>query len=138
MKTYVVSNKEIKRQWHLVDLKNQVLGRAATAIAAKLVGKHKPNFSPHLDNGDWVVAMNAQEILVTGKKMGQKVYFRHSGWPGGEKRRTLTEQMKLDPRKVVELAVAGMLPKNKLRQGRLRRLKVFAGKEHSYGDKFKV
>lgn len=137
MKTTVTKAKHITRAWHLVNLKGQILGRVATNIAQKLIGKSKPNFSPHLDNGDYVVAVNAADIKVTGKKLDQKIYFRHSGYPGGAKQRTLKQQLDRDPKKVIELAVSGMLPKNKLRQPRLRRLKVFTGSEHSYADKFR-
>ncbi len=138
MKTSVTKLKEIKRSWQLVDLKDQVLGRMASDVAQKLMGKNKPYFSPNLDCGDYVVAINAAQIKVTGRKLQQKTYFRHSGFPGGARSRTLTEQLKLDPRKVFETAVAGMVPKNKLRDLRLRRLHVFSGAEHSYNDKFKA
>lgn len=134
-KTYVTKLAEIKREWHLVDVKDKILGRVAVEIAAKLMGKHKPIFSPQLDGGDYVVAVNAAQIKVSGRKMEQKTYFRHSGYPGGEKVRTFAEQLKRDPRKILETAVRGMLPKNKLRDRRMRRLKVFAGEEHKYHDK---
>lgn len=134
--TIVTRKRDIKSNWHLVDLKDQILGRVATMIAQKLMGKHKPNLSPNLDIGDYVVAINASYIKLTGKKPDQKQYFRHSGYPGGAKVRTLAEQIRLDPTQVIKLAVAGMLPKNKLRPPRLNRLKVFAGGEHQYHDKF--
>jgi len=136
-KTPVTKLAEIKRQWQLIDLRGQVLGRTASQIAQLLMGKSKPNLSPHLDGGDYVVAINAKEVKVTGRKESQKIYWRHSGYPGGERTRTLTEQRMRDARKIIELAVAGMLPKNKLRRQRLARLKVFEGSEHNYGDKFK-
>lgn len=136
-KTPVTKLAEIKRQWQLIDLKGQVLGRTASQIAQLLMGKNKPNLSPHLDGGDYVVAINAKEVKVTGRKESQKIYWRHSGYPGGERTRTLAEQRMRDARKIIELAVAGMLPKNKLRRQRLNRLKVVAGSEHVYGDKFK-
>ena len=135
-KTYVTKLAEIKRGWHLIDVKDKILGRVAVEIANKLMGKHKPVFTPQLDCGDYVVAVNAAGIKVSGRKVTQKVYFRHSGYPGGERARTFAEQLKLDPRKILEEAVRGMLPKNKLRDRRMRRLKVFAGEEHKYHDKF--
>ena len=137
-KTYVTKLAEIKRDWHLVDVKDKILGRVAVEIAGKLMGKHKVIFSPQLDCGDYVVAINAAPIKVSGRKEAQKVYFRHSGYPGGERVRTFAEQLKRDPRKILEEAVRGMLPKNKLRDRRVGRLKVFAGAEHKYNDKFKA
>ena len=138
IKTHVTKLNEVDHGWHVVNLEDKILGRVASEIAQLLMGKHKPNTSLNLDSGDYVVAVNADKIKVTGKKLAQKSYFRHSGYPGGEKRRSLTEQMNLDAKKVIETAVAGMLPKNKLRDQRLRRLKVFSGQEHTYGDKFKA
>ena len=137
MKTYTPKIKDIKRSWHLVDLSGQVLGRAASKIAQILQGKHKVYYTPHLDCGDFVVAVNSDKIKVTGKKLKEKTYFRHSGYPGGLKAVTLEQQMAKDSRKIIEWAVKNMLPKNKLRQPRLRRLKVFAGDNHPYKDKFK-
>ena len=137
-KTYVTKLAEIKRDWHLVDVKDKILGRVAVEIAGKLMGKHKVIFSPQLDCGDYVVAINAAQIKVSGRKEAQKVYFRHSGYPGGERVRTFAEQLKRDPRKILEEAIRGMLPKNKLRDRRVGRLKVFAGAEHKYNDKFKA
>lgn len=137
-KTYVTKLAEIKREWRVIDVKDKILGRVAVEIANKLMGKHKPVFTPQLDCGDYVVAVNAAGIKVSGRKVTQKVYFRHSGYPGGERARTFAEQLKLDPRKILEEAVRGMLPKNKLRDRRMRRFKVFAGEEHKYHDKLKV
>ena len=137
MRTYSTKQKDIKRQWHLVDLKGRILGRVATQIAQLLQGKDKVYYTPHLDCGDWVVAINAAKIKVTGKKIKEKIYYRHSGYPGGLKAVTFEQQMAKDPRKIIEWAVKNMLPKNKLREGRMRRLKVFAGSEHKYEDKFK-
>lgn len=137
MRTYSTKQKDIKRQWHLVDLKGRILGRIATQIAQLLQGKDKVYYTPHLDCGDWVVAINAAKIKVTGKKIKEKIYYRHSGYPGGLKAVTFEQQMAKDPRKIIEWAVKNMLPKNKLREGRMRRLKVFAGSEHKYEDKFK-
>ena len=121
-----------KPNWHLIDLKDQTLGRTATQIAVLLMGKQKTSYSPNLDQGDFVVAINSDQIKVTGKKMSDKSYYRHSGYPGGLKEVTLEEQMTKDSRRVIEKAVKGMLPKNKLQQPRLRRLKVFKNGEHPY------
>lgn len=137
-KTYVTKLAEIKREWHVMDVKDKILGRVAVEIANKLMGKHKRVFTPQLDCGDYVVAVNAAGIKVSGRKVTQKVYFRHSGYPGGERARTFAEQLQRDPRKILEEAVKGMLPKNKLRDRRMRRLKVFAGEEHKYHDKLKT
>lgn len=137
MKTSVTKAKDIKRKWHLIDLKGQILGRTATRIAQILIGKGKVYFTPALDCGDFVVAVNAAEIVVTGRKDKQKIYYRHSGYPGGLKSLTFEQLMKKDPRKIIRLAVKNMLPKNKLRDQRLARLKVFVGEKHNYEDKFK-
>jgi large subunit ribosomal protein L13 len=136
-KTHSLKAKDIHRHWHLIDLKGKILGRAASQIALKLQGKHKPYFTPHLDCGDYVVAINAQDIKVTGRKAKQKTYFRHSGYPGGAKHIPFERMMNQDPRQVIKLAVTGMLPKNKLRQPRLKRLKIFADNNHPYKDKIK-
>ena len=133
--TYSPKAKEIKRTWHLVDYTDQLLGRMATKIASFLIGKGKPYFTPHLDCGDYVVVVNAEKVKVSGKKSTQKIYYRHSGYPGGFKQIPYARQMEKDPRKVIELAVKGMLPKNKLRAVRLRRLKVFVGDQHPYQEK---
>ena len=137
MKTKWTKKSEIKRNWHLVDAKGQILGRLATKIANLLVGKNKPYFVPNLDCGDYVVVVNAKEIKVTGKKETQKQYYHHSGYPGGFKKITFAAQMAKDPRKIIYHAVAGMLPKNKLRDKRLARLKIFVGNQHPYEEKFK-
>ena len=133
--TYSPKAKEIKRTWHFVDYTDQVLGRTATKIASLLIGKGKPYFTPHLDCGDYVVVVNAEKVKVTGKKSKQKIYYRHSGYPGGFKQIPFERQMEKDPRKVIELAVKGMLPKNKLRAVRMHRLKVFVGDKHPYQEK---
>lgn len=137
MTTYSPKVSEIKHFWHLIDANGQILGRLASEIATLLIGKHKPYFVPHLDCGDYVVVINAKEIKVTGKKETQKQYYRHSGYPGGFRQVTLKEQMAKDPRKIIEHAVAGMLPKNKLKDKRLARLKIFIDEKHSYEDKVK-
>ncbi|MBN1262944.1 MAG: 50S ribosomal protein L13 [Candidatus Pacebacteria bacterium] len=136
-KTYSPRLTDIKRNWHLIDLKDKVLGRVATQIAQLLMGKNKPYFASHLDCGDWVVAANAGQIKVTGGKKAKKMYYRHSGFPGGFKEISLARQLQKDSRQVIRKAVAGMLPKNKLRQKRLARLKVFVDEKHPYEDKFK-
>jgi len=137
MKTKTTKKGEIKRTWYLIDAKNQILGRLATKIANLLIGKNKPYLVPHLDCGDYVVVINAREVGVTGKKKTQKQYYRHSGYPGGFKKTTFSEQMAKDPRKIIWHAVAGMLPKNKLRDQRLARLKIFVDNKHPYEEKFK-
>lgn len=135
-KTAVTKASEIKRDWHLIDLKGRILGRVANEIAVLLIGKNKPYFTGNLDCGDYVVAINAADIEVTGRKLKQKKYYRHSGYPGGFKEVTLSRQMEMDPRKVIYSAVSGMVPKNKLRDDRLSRLKIFADNKHPYQDKF--
>jgi len=137
MKTTVLKSSQIKRNWYKIDLKDQILGRVATQIAFHLMGKNKPLTSPNLDNGDFVVAINAGDIKVTGKKLDQKLYQRHSGYPGGFKEFTLRQMMEKDPRKVIEKAVKGMLPKNKLRQQRMRRLKIYLDSNHPHKSQFK-
>ena len=127
---------EIVRNWHLIDLKGKVLGREASAIAQKLIGKTKPYFARNLDCGDNVVVINAKEVMVTGKKEKDKVYTRYSGYPGGLRKITLSEYRASRPEEIIRHAVAGMLPKNKLRASMLKRLYVSAGSEHKFGDKF--
>ena len=138
MKTYQPKAKEIDRKWHLVDAKGQILGRMASQIARLLMGKHKPNYASHMDMGDHVVVINAKTVKVTGRKKKQKVYQKHSGYPGGFKEVKYEKWLKESPRKIVEHAVAGMLPKNRLQTPRLRRMRVFTGPKHKYEDKFKV
>ena len=137
MKTTVLKGNHVDRKWHLVDLKGKTLGRAATEIAKILTGKNKLTFSYHRDDGDYVVAINAADIQVTGKKMKKKIYYRHTAWAGHLKSLTLKELMAKDPRKVIHHAVNGMIPKNRLRKTRMTRLKVFVGPEHKYADKLK-
>ena len=136
MTTKVTKLTDIKRAWHLIDVKDQVLGRISTKIAALLIGKHKTCFSAHLDCGDYVVVTNATLVKVTGRKAKQKLYYRHSNFPGGFKEITFAQQMAKDPREIIISAVKGMLPKNKLLDPRLKRLKIFAGEEHTFADKF--
>ena len=137
MKTRSPKAKEIKREWHLIDAKDKVLGRLATQIAQLLMGKNKPYFTRHLDCGDYVVVINAKEVKVTGKKEKQKIYYRHSGYPGGLKETPLWMLREKHPERIIINAVSGMLPKNKLKKGMLARLKVQPGREHPYQDKIK-
>jgi large subunit ribosomal protein L13 len=137
VKTKATKASEIKRSWHAVDAKGQVLGRLASKIAGLLIGKNKPYYTPHLDCGDFVVVTNAAKVRITGRKPAQKKYYRHSGYPGGFREITFEKQMEKDPRKVIRHAVSGMLPKNKLRDPRLARLKVFVDQKHPYQDKIK-
>lgn len=136
MKTSHLSGKNIKRNWHLVDLKGKTLGRISTLITPLLTGKNKPDYSPHLDTGDYVVAINAAKIKVTGNKLVNKKYYSHSGFPGGFTTTTFETLLAKDPRKIMEKAVKGMLPKNKLQQVRLRRFKVYANDEHPHSAHF--
>lgn len=132
MSTNVQSSKDIKRSWHLVDAKDQILGRLAVEIANKLSGKSKVSFVPYLDGGDFVVITNAKQINVTGKKAQQKKYMRHSGFPGGLTVETFDKLIERRPDEVIRHAVKGMLPKNKLGDKMIARLKVFSGSEHSF------
>ena len=132
MKTYTAKPREIEQDWKLVDADGQTLGRLATEIADVLRGKHKPVYTPHVDTGDFVVVVNAEKVRVTGKKLEQKIYYRHSGYPGGLRQRTLAEQLERRPEEVIRRAVRGMLPKNKLAAAQLRKLKVYAGPTHPH------
>ena len=133
MKTYSAKPGEITREWYLVDADGQTLGRLATLIADTLRGKRKPQFTPHVDTGDFVIVVNAEKIVTTGNKLDQKMYYRHSGYPGGLKTRSLREQLERRPTEVIRKAVKGMLPKNKLAAKQLTKLKVYAGPEHPHG-----
>lgn len=132
MKTTTLKPTEIKHAWHLIDLEGKVLGRASVEIAKLLMGKGKTLTASHLDQGDFVVAINSDKIKVTGKKLTDKIYYSHSGFPGGLKEISLEQLMAKDSRKVIEKAVKGMLPKDKHQQERLRRLKLFADDKHTY------
>ena len=138
MKTYQPKAKDIKREWHTIDGEGKVLGRMATQITKYLMGKHKPEYSKHMDMGDYVVVTNAKKIVLTGKKTKQKVYQGHSGYPGGFKEVDFSKMLAEQPKKVVEHAVSGMLPGNRLKDKRMRRLKVFADKKNPYTDKLKT
>ena len=132
MKTYSAKPGEIVRQWYVVDAEGQTLGRLATRIADTLRGKGKPQYTPHTDTGDFVVVVNAEKVSVTGKKLDQKMYHRHSGYPGGLTSRTLREQLDRRPTDVLRKAVKGMLPKNKLASAQLLKLKIYAGPDHPH------
>src|SRR3954463_12467667 len=133
MKTYNAKPGEIQRDWLVVDAEGETLGRPATVIADRLRGKGKTVFTPHVDTGDFVVVVNAEKIAVTGKKLDEKMYYRHSGYPGGLKERTLREQLERRPTEVLRKAVKGMLPKNRLAAKQLTKLKIYAGPEHPHG-----
>ena len=132
MSTYFPKQGEIQKKWYLVDANGQILGRLATFLAQVLMGKTKPVYTSYEDVGDFVVVVNADRVAVTGKKQSQKVYRRHSGYPGGLKQETLADLQKRAPEKVILEAVSGMLPKNKLRQVYLKKLKVYSGNEHPH------
>lgn len=131
-RTYSLKAKEIEKDWHVVDATGQSLGRLASQVARLLMGKHKPTYSPHLDVGDYVVVVNAEKVRVTGKKLTDKTYYRHSGYMGGLKKTTLREMLQRRPTRVVELAVRGMLPHNRLGRKLYRHLKVYAGPDHPH------
>ena len=132
MRTYVPKKDEITREWVVMDASDQVLGRFATEVARFLRGKHKPEFTPHLDTGDFVVVINADKVRLTGAKMDDKVYYRHSGRPGNLKSETARERIEKYPERVIQAAVCGMLPKNRLGRKLLKKLKVYPGPEHPH------
>jgi len=132
MKTYSAKPGEVTREWYLVDAEGKTLGRLATQIADTLRGKRKPQFTPHVDTGDFVIVINAEKIQVTGNKLDQKRYYRHSGYPGGLRSRTLREQLDRRPTEVLRVAVKGMLPKNRLARQQITKLKIYAGPEHPH------
>ena len=136
-KTFQLKKEAVKRDWHIVDMKGKLLGRTATEIAQLLIGKHKVEYTPHVDAGDYVVVINAKQVEVTGNKTTGKVYYRHSQYPGGFRQETFDKLLERKPTDIIEKAVYGMLPKNKLRDRRMKRLRVFAGGEHIYGNKIK-
>lgn len=131
-KTTITKGGQVARKWHLIDLNGQTLGRICTKIAQILMGKHNPNFSYHRDDGDYVVAINAASIKVTGRKLVQKIYYRYSNFPGGLSETSLKEQLRKDPTRVIYHGVHGMIPKNKLRAIRMARLKIFPNETHPY------
>ena len=132
MKTYSAKPGEIERHWYLVDAESKALGRLATQIADVLRGKGKPAYTPHVDTGDFVIVVNAGKVHVTGQKLDQKLYYKHSGYPGGLHSRTLREQLERRPEEVLRKAVRGMLPKNRLASAQLRKLKIYAGPDHPH------
>jgi len=132
MKTYSTKASDIKRQWHVIDASGKVLGRLATQVATLLMGKHKPMFSRNLDTGDFVVIINAEKVRVTGNKAKDKLYYRHSGYPGGLKSTSLERMMQTKPTRVIEYAVKGMLPHTKLGAQMMKKLKVYAGDTHPH------
>ena len=132
MRTYVPKEGEITREWVVMDAADQVLGRFATEVARLLRGKHKPDFTPHLDTGAFVVVVNAEKVRLTGAKVDDKVYYRHSGRPGALKSETARERLDKYPERVIQSAVWGMLPKNRLGRKLLKKLKVYAGPEHPH------
>jgi large subunit ribosomal protein L13 len=132
VKTFSAKPQEVAREWLVVDAQNQTLGRLATRIATLLRGKHKPIFTPHVDCGDFVIVVNADKIHVTGKKMDQKMYYRHSQYPGGLRQIDLRRQLRTHPERVIEAAVRGMLPKNRLGHKMFKKLKVYAGPTHPH------
>ena len=130
--TYNAKPGEVARDWYVVDAEGKTLGRLATQIADTLRGKRKPEYTPHVDTGDFVIVVNAEKIAVTGNKLDQKRYYRHSGYPGGLRSRTLREQLDRRPTEVLRKAVRGMLPKNRLARKQLTKLKIYAGPEHPH------
>jgi len=132
MRTYSASARDVRRQWHLVDADGKTLGRLATEVARRLRGKHKPEYTPNVDTGDYVVIINADKIRVTGRKMSDKVYHRHTGYIGNLKSITLEKQLAKRPETVIELAVKGMMPRGPLGRAMLGKLKVYAGPEHPH------
>ncbi|NJL92993.1 MAG: 50S ribosomal protein L13 [Anaerolineae bacterium] len=132
MKTWTPKEAEIERQWWVVDADGQTLGRLASQIAHILKGKHKPSYAPHMDVGDFVIVINCEKIHVTGNRMNDKMYYRHSGYPGGLRETSLRDQLARFPERVIELAVKGMLPKNRLGRQMYRKLKVYAGPNHPH------
>ena len=132
MRTFTPKPADINRAWHVIDAEGQVLGKVATEAATLLRGKHKPIWAPHVDTGDHVIVVNAAKLDVTPRKLADKVYHRHSGYPGGLKTRTLNDMLERRPEEVIRLAVRGMLPKNRLARKQLTKLKVYAGAEHPH------
>lgn len=132
MKTFSAKPHNVERGWYLVDAENQTLGRLATEVARRLRGKHKPEFTPHVDTGDFIVVINVEKLQVTGRKAKQKIYYRHTGYPGGLKETSFEKMQQQTPERVLHLAVKGMLPKNSLGRAMLTKLKVYAGTEHPH------
>lgn len=132
MKTFSAKKNEIEKKWCLVDAEGKVLGRLASKIAMRLRGKHKPIYTPHVDTGDFMVVINAEKVLLTGKKLKEKVYYRHSGYPGGLKSITAEKLQQKKPAELIRLVVKGMLPKNSLGRNMIKKLKIYAGEKHPH------
>lgn len=132
MKTEFAKKETVERKWYVFDAQDQVLGRVAVEVARRLRGKHKPNFSPHVDTGDYIIIVNADKIRLTGKKLDNKIYYRHTGYPGGIRSITARQLLQRKPEQLLEKAVKGMLPKNRLGRRMYQKLKVYAGAEHPH------
>jgi len=132
MKTYWAKPDEIEKKWFVLDADNKILGRLATEVATILMGKHKPTYTPSIDTGDFIVIVNAEKFAVTGSKMDDKIYYRHSGYLGGLKERTLKEQLEKKPEEVIRMAVRRMLPKTKMGRAMIKKLKIYTGSEHPH------
>ena len=132
MKTITVRPQDVHHDWYVIDATDQILGRLATQIAHRLRGKHKPEYTPHVDTGDYIVVINAEQVRVTGNKRAQKVRYRHSGYPGGIKGVTLEDELRRHPARVIENAVKGMVSRNRLGRAVLSKLRVYAGKDHPH------
>ncbi|MGB5706346.1 MAG: 50S ribosomal protein L13 [Arenicellales bacterium] len=132
MKTFSAKSRQVQRDWYIVDASDKVLGRLASEIAHRLRGKHKPEYTPHVDTGDYIVVVNAEKIAVTGNKANDKVYYHHTGHPGGIKSTRFKDMIEKHPTRVIEAAVKGMMPKNKLGRAMLSKLKVYAGDQHAH------
>lgn len=132
MKTFSAKPAEVKRDWYIIDATGKTLGRMASEIASRLRGKHKAEYTPHVDTGDYIVVVNAEKVHVTGKKFTDKVYYKHTGFPGGIRSMTFEKMMERSPEKIISIAVKGMLPKNPLGRAMFRKLKVYAGPDHRH------
>ncbi|SFI35440.1 LSU ribosomal protein L13P [Tindallia magadiensis] len=132
MKSYMAKPKEVERKWYVVDAEGKTLGRLSTQIAMVLMGKHKPEYTSHIDTGDYVVVINAEKVTLTGKKLDQKFHVRHTGYPGGQRKVSLRNVLDKHPERVIEHSVKGMLPKNRLGRQMYKKLKVYAGSEHAH------
>ncbi|AJJ62235.1 50S ribosomal protein L13 [Yersinia aldovae] len=132
MKTFTAKPETVKRDWYVVDADGKTLGRLATELASRLRGKHKAEYTPHVDTGDYIIVLNAEKVAVTGNKRTDKIYYRHTGYVGGIKQATFEEMIARSPERVIEIAVKGMLPKGPLGRAMFRKLKVYAGTEHNH------
>lgn len=132
MKTSFIRKEDTNRKWYVIDANGQVVGRLAVEIARRLRGKHKPTYTPHIDTGDYIIVINADKVRLTGRKMDQKMYYRHTGYPGGLKSITAKALLQRKPERILELAVKGMLPKNRLGRRMFKKMKVYAGSEHPH------